>query len=78
MNESRSKLKKRIEARNRSLNAFNKWESTHPGSEINSQQIFASLGTIYELLPPEARRREEDPNRSGIRAMHRALRHLNP
>ena len=78
MSENRRKLKTQIEARNRSLNVFNKWESTHPGREKNSQQIFASLGTIYELLPLEARRRVEDPDRSGIRAMHRALRHLNP
>ena len=68
--------KTQIEKRNRALAAFNQWEAEHPRRLRNSEQIFACLGTLYALLPVEARRRIEDPDRNGIRIMHRALRHL--
>jgi hypothetical protein len=34
----------------------------------------AAIGTLYELLPPESRRRPVDP--SGVARMQAALRHL--
>ena len=76
MSETRRRLKTQIEKRNRALAAFNRWEAKHPGNRLSVQQTFASLGTLYDLLPPEARRRSEDRNRSGIRTMHRILGHL--
>ena len=76
MSENYHHLKARFEKRNRALTAFNRWEADHLSSSQSSEQVFASLGTVYELLPPETRHREEDPDRSGIQAMHRALQHL--
>jgi len=76
MNVPRQELKALIERRNRALNAFNQWESKHPRKDPGSEQIFASLGTLYALLPPDARRREEDPERRGIQIMHQMLRCL--
>jgi hypothetical protein len=76
MNVPRQKLKALIERRNRALNAFNRWESEHPRKDPGSERIFASLGTLYALLPPDARRREEDPERRGIQTMHQMLRCL--
>lgn len=77
MSEDTRALKVLIEKRNRALTAFNRWESEHRRSRQDTDQIFARLGTLYALLPPEARRRTEDPNRTGIRIMHQALRHLH-
>lgn len=76
MSEHRRELKALIERRKRALTAFNRWEAEHPDRERSSEQIFASLGTLYAMLPPEDRRREEDPERRGIQRMHQMLRHL--
>ncbi len=76
MNVPRQELKALMERRNRALNAFNRWESEHPRRDLGSEQIFASLGTLYALLPPDARHREEDPERKGVQIMHQMLRHL--
>lgn len=69
-------LKANIEKRHRALTAFNRWEAGHHSDRQSAEQIIAALGTVYALLPPESRRRHDDPNRTGIQAMHQALRHL--
>jgi hypothetical protein len=74
---SSSALKALFEKRKQALTAFNQWEAEHPSMRQDLKQIFADLGTLYDLLPPASRRRQEDPTRSGIQAMHRALRHLH-
>lgn len=76
MNIPRQELKILIERRSRALNAFNRWESEHPRRDLGSEQIFASLGTLYAMLPPDARRRKEDPERKGVQIMHQMLRCL--
>ncbi len=76
MSKDARALKVQIEKRNRALMAFNRWESEHHSRQQDAAQIFACLGTLYALLPPEARQKTEDPTRNGIRIMHRALRHL--
>ena len=76
MNVHPHELKALIERRNRALAAFNRWEAEHPRKDLGSERIFASLGTLYALLPPEHRRRDEDPERRGIQIMHQMLRHL--
>ena len=35
----------------------------------------SAIGRLYELLPPESRRRAVDP--AGVARMHEALRHLS-
>lgn len=69
-------IKALFEKRKRALAAFNRWEAEHPSSPRSSEQIFAALGTLYAMLPPEDRRREEDQERRGIQTMHRRLRAL--
>ena len=69
-------LRTLIECRNNALSAFNRWETEHPRKELRSEQVFAALGTLYALLPVTCRRRQEDPERRGVQAMHRMLRHL--
>ena len=75
MSQNRCQLKMQIEKRARALDAFNRWEATRLSSGQNSEQIFASLGTLYALLPPQSRHKE-GIDHSGIRTMHRMLRHL--
>ena len=70
-------LKARIATRNRALAAFNRWEAGPPGSRQSPEQVLAALGTLYDLLPAASRRRTEDPGRSGVRSMQRALSHLH-
>ena len=76
MSKEKQRLKSIFERRNLALKAFNKWEAEHPRPERDLEQVFASLGTIYDLLPEEARRRNDDPTYLGVQTMRRALRHL--
>ena len=61
--------------RARALAAFNRWEATRISSGQNSEKVFASHGTLYALLPSQSRDKE-GIDHSGIRIMHRMLRHL--
>jgi hypothetical protein len=74
---SHSELKALFEKRQRALTAFNQWEAEHYTMRQDVEQVFAALGTLYDLLPPASRHRQEDPTRSGIQTMHRALRYLH-
>ena len=62
--------------RERALAAFNRWEAGRPGNTQDGEQVFASRGTIYGLLPSEQRTRESSRKLLGIQDMHRALRHI--
>jgi hypothetical protein len=55
------------------LARFAAWESVHP-MQLTPAAAIAAIGTLYELLPPESRRRPVDP--SGVARMQAALRHL--
>jgi len=43
--------------------------------ELTPAAAVAAIGTLYQLLPPESRRRTIDP--AGVTRMHEALRHLS-
>jgi hypothetical protein len=66
----------RAERRRRALAAFNRWEAKHPARQQTPEQVIAALGTLYDLLPAESRRRDVDAQCAAVRNMHRALRHL--
>lgn len=53
---------------------FAVWEASHP-SRMTPADAVASIGALYELLPPDARRRPVDP--SGVARMRDALRVLS-
>jgi hypothetical protein len=52
------------------LRRFNEWEEQHP-LELDPGQALAAIGALYELIPPEARKRPVDTE--GVRKMHAAL-----
>ena len=74
---TKTELKTRMEQRNRALTMFNQWEVRQTAQHQSSDQIFASLGAIYALLPAETRCQIRDPEYMGIRTMHDVLRHLS-
>ena len=63
-------LRRRAEA----LGRFATWESSHL-MELTPAAAIAAIGTLYQLLPPDSRRRAVDP--AGVARMHEALRHLS-
>jgi hypothetical protein len=75
-NQERRDLRALLEQRRSGLEAFARWEAEHP-AERELTQVFASLGALYELLPVEHRRRDEDPKREGVRLMHERLAGLS-
>ncbi|MBW2615805.1 MAG: hypothetical protein JRD02_06490 [Deltaproteobacteria bacterium] len=66
--------KSEILARTAALRRFNLWEEKHT-HVMGGQEALAAVGAIYDLLPPESRRRGFDP--SGLRAMHLSLSYLD-
>ena len=42
---------------------------------LSPAAAIAAIGTLYDLLPAESRRRAVDP--AGVARMHEALRHLS-
>jgi len=56
-----------IAAREGALERYARWEEAHPASRSASDAI-AGVAALYELLPPESRRRPLDT--SGVRAFH--------
>jgi hypothetical protein len=63
-----------LRTRAKALARFSIWESVHP-MRLTPAAAIAAIGTLYELLPPESRRRPVDP--SGVTRMHGALRVLS-
>ena len=66
--------KSEILARAAALRRFNLWEEKHT-NVMRGQEALAAVGAIYDLLPPESRRRGFDP--SGLCAMHLSLSYLD-
>ena len=65
--------KAQFAARAAALQRFNDWEAKHP-IKMSGEAALSGVGTLYELMPPEARQRPFDP--SGVGKMHQALSHL--
>ena len=63
-----------LRIRAHALARFATWESSH-GMRLTPAAAIAAIGTLYQLLPPESRRRSVDP--SGVTRMHERLRHLS-
>jgi hypothetical protein len=74
MRDHRS-LAGQLRIRAQGFTRFAAWESAHP-MQLTPAAAIAAIGTLYELLPPESRRRPVDP--SGVLRMHAALRRLSP
>jgi hypothetical protein len=53
---------------------YAEWAAAHPPAMTPADAV-AAVGRLYELLPPESRRREVDT--TGVRRMTDALRHLS-
>jgi hypothetical protein len=70
-----SKLYDKEKLRNRfaAFKRFNAWEKEHPCA-IEARDALASIGTIYNLMPPESR--NSSPNLRGIKSMRSALSHI--
>jgi hypothetical protein len=63
-----------LRIRAEALARFATWESSHR-MRLTPAAAIAAIGTLYQLLPPESRRRAVDA--SGVTRMHEALRHLS-
>ena len=57
-------------ARAAAFRRFNEWEEQHL-LELDPEQTLAAIGALYELIPPEVRKRPVDTE--GVRKMHAAL-----
>ena len=66
--------KSELLARTAALTRYNLWEENNIRF-MGEQEALAAVGAIYDLLPPESRRRGFDP--SGLRAMHLSLSYLD-
>lgn len=63
-----------LRVRAEALARFATWESSHV-MKLTPAAAVAAIGTLYQLLPSESRRRAIDP--AGVACMHEALRHLS-
>jgi hypothetical protein len=63
-----------LRIRSEALARFAIWESSHVMA-LTPAAAVAAIGTLYQLLPPESRRRSIEPG--GVARMHQALRHLS-
>jgi len=52
----------------RAFDAFARWEEEHP-HRLEGIAALSAVGCLYDLLPPEARTRETDPEFEGIQRM---------
>ena len=67
-------LAAKLRVRTEALARFAAWESSHV-MRLTPAAAVAAIGTLYQLLPPESRRRAIDT--AGVARMHEALRHLS-
>ena len=67
-------LAKLMRARVEGFARYAEWSASHP-AHLSPADAVASIGALYELLPPESRRRPVDP--SGVRRMHELLGQLS-
>ncbi len=64
-----------LHERNRALAAYARWDREHPVA-VDPARALAAVAALYRLLPPDARRREDDPEFEGVRRMLDALARL--
>ena len=69
-------LREQLEQRRKQWEEFNRWEAEQPPVERAAGDILADLGTIWSWLPPEVRTHDDDPEKLGVRAMHKAMSRL--
>jgi hypothetical protein len=62
--------KREARERREALTRFDHWAAEHP-MQLTPAAAMAAAGRLYDLIPPESRRRPIDP--SGVIAMHRLL-----
>ena len=62
-----------LDRRRRGLEAFARWDATFPAPSRSDASVLADLGALHALLPPEVRAEDPDPDRVGVRRMHRLL-----
>ncbi|MBC8204079.1 MAG: hypothetical protein H8E87_01065 [FCB group bacterium] len=68
--------KKDIEERNEKFRRFNQWEEQNP-PQYSPETAIHLIGCLYEMLPPEVRMKDDDPEKLGIRKMHSILKLLS-
>jgi hypothetical protein len=59
--------------RTEAFRKYNLWESRHPMA-LGAEKAIEAVGAIYDLIPPEFRRKEVDI--TGLRLMRLGFRHL--
>jgi len=64
-----------VRAREAALERFARWEAEHP-TRWEPGAALAAVTALYDLLPPESRRRAPDP--SGVMAFHALLSRTKP
>ena len=66
---------RRLRERAAALGRFEAWDRKHSIS-LEPAEAIAAISSLYRLLPEEARRREDDPQFSGVQRMLDALSRL--
>lgn len=69
-------LKEQIERRREQFRVFNEWKEANP-RYYSPEDALHYVSCLYEMLPPESRQRDDDPQREGIIRMHRILAMLS-
>jgi hypothetical protein len=69
-----TELAKLVRTRAQGFARFAEWESSHP-MMLTPAAAIASIGALYQLLPPESGQRPIDV--TGVNRLHDALRHLS-
>ncbi|MCP5117944.1 MAG: hypothetical protein GY953_44575 [bacterium] len=66
-------LREQWAERLRQWEAFRQWESRQPPRQVDSKTIVGDLGAIWAWFPEEVRRRDPDPEKTGVQRMRAAL-----
>lgn len=66
-----------VRERNAALGRYEAWERDHP-SNLDPATAIRAVGFLYDLLPREARCRDDDPRFEGVHRMKEALAVLKP
>lgn len=70
-------VKELVARRRECLERFSEWERTHPCFPSPADAI-ADLGALLQWIPKDLRSSDPDPDRDGIRTLHRLLSVLGP
>ena len=69
--------KEQWEQRQREWAEFERWKAAQPLDPISPERGLAIAGALYQWLPESTRQEDRDPERLGIRRMHRLLEILS-